>query len=337
MKRLLVLFVCAVMCIGGSGCGGDDSGKKEETKKVEQAELEWPDNGISKVLPKPKAKRGEIGVNFDDGFSEHIKMSTKDDFDKYVKECKDKGFTIEAEEKLDDYVAFNKEGYKLHLYYYDSNKSYDIDLNAPIKIGTLNWPKSGTATLLPTPKSDKGTIKDDSSNFFIAYIGDTNYDDFKTYSEECRNVGFNVDYNNSEKFYRAKNKKGDSIDVSYEGFKIMRVAFRGTEEKKTEKTETKEKPADDSKKTSSKTDSSKFRKAMDSYEDLIDDYVVFMKKYSESGNSLEMLDEYTEYMDKYTDTMEKINDIDSSKLSKEDALYYAKVTARITKKISEIQ
>ena len=76
---------------------------------------------------------------------------------------------------------------------------------------------------------------------------------------------------------------------------------------------------------------------MDSYEDLIDDYVVFMKKYSESGNSLEMLDEYTEYMDKYTDTMEKINDIDSSKLSKEDALYYAKVTARITKKISEIQ
>lgn len=334
MKRLLVLLLCTVMCIGISGCGGNDSDKKEVTKKVEQPKLEWPEDGISKILPKPDAKHGEIGVDYEDVFSEHIKNSSKDEFNKYVEKCKNKGFTIEAEEKSDDYVAFNKEGYKLHLYYFDSDKTYDIDLNAPIKIDKLNWPKSGTATLLPTPKSTKGNITDDSSDFFIAYIGDTSYDDFKDYCEECRNIGFNVDYDNSEKFYRAKNKQGDSIDVSYEGFKIMRVSFRGAEEKKTEKNET---PVDDSKKTSNKSDSSKFRKAIDSYEKLIDDYVDFMKKYSESENSLEMLDEYSEYMDKYTDAMEKINDIDTSSLSEDDALYYAKVTARIAKKISEIQ
>jgi hypothetical protein len=325
------------MCVGVSGCVENNSDKKEETKKVEQAELEWPDDGISKVLPKPDAKTSEIGIDSDDSLLVYIKDITKSDYEKYKGECEKKGFTNENDELSDKYTAFNKEGYKLEITYFEGTKDYWIDLKAPIKIGTLNWPKSGTATLLPTPKSDKGTITDDSSNFFIAFVGDTNYDGFKAYGEECRNVGFNVDYNNSEKFYRAKNKKGDSIDVSYEGFKIMRVAFRGAEDKKPEKNEAKEKPVDDSKKTPSESDSSKFKKAMDSYEKLVDDYVDFMKKYSESGNSLEMINEYTEYMEKYTDAMEKINDVDTSKLSKEDALYYTKVTARIAKKISEIQ
>lgn len=338
MKKMFVLLLCTFMCVLISGCGGNDPDKKEETKKVEPAEIEWPEDGISKVLPKPKAKRGEIGVNFDDVFSEHIKISSKDDFDKYVKECKNKGFTIEAEEKSDDYVAFNNEGYKLHLYYYDSNKSYDIDLNAPIKIGTLNWPKSGTATLLPTPESDKGNITDDSSNCFMAYVGDTTVADLKSYANECKKLGFDVNYNNGDDFYYADNKKGDSLHISYNGFNIMfvRLDLANDDTSNIENNDKSNKPAS-SDKDSSKKDIADFKKAMDSYETLVNDYVSFMKKYSESSNPSDMIDEYTDYMNKYADTMQKLNSLNQEELSEEELLYYTKTMARISKKLLEVQ
>lgn len=48
------------------------------------------------------------------------------------------------------YNAFNQDGYKLELHYYDRKLS--IELNAPMKMGQMQWPQNEISALLPKPK-----------------------------------------------------------------------------------------------------------------------------------------------------------------------------------------
>lgn len=76
---------------------------------------------------------------------------------------------------------------------------------------------------------------------------------------------------------------------------------------------------------------------LDSYEEFIDEYVVFMKNYmANPGNVVSMLSEYTRIMEKYEDFEDTINKYDSDKMSPADAQYYLEVTARCTQKMLEI-
>lgn len=79
-----------------------------------------------------------------------------------------------------------------------------------------------------------------------------------------------------------------------------------------------------------------FKAAMDSYEKFVDEYVVFVEKYKESGSPASMMSEMADYMTKYAETMQKIDDIDEENLSTEDWAYYTKVAARIMEKLAEV-
>ena len=72
---------------------------------------------------------------------------------------------------------------------------------------------------------------------------------------------------------------------------------------------------------------------LDGYEEFIDEYVDFMKKYkSDPGNAISMIGEYSEIMLKYTDFMEKVDKYDPDQMSTEDAKYYLEVTSRCAQK-----
>lgn len=99
------------------------------------------------------------------------------------------------------------------------------------------------------------------------------------------------------------------------------------------------------KSTSSEPDGSKsdgirpeFKEAMDSYEAFFDEYIAFMKEYANAGpeNVLDMMGDYTEYLKQYAETMEKMEALDNGELSTAEALYYAEVTGRISKKLLEV-
>ena len=82
-----------------------------------------------------------------------------------------------------------------------------------------------------------------------------------------------------------------------------------------------------------------FKKTMDSYEQFFNEYVDFMKKYTNNtsaANALEMLTDYSDFMKRYAEVMESMNNIDTGSLSPADYAYYMEVTARIYKKLSEI-
>lgn len=132
----------------------------------------------------------------------------------------------------------------------------------------------------------------------------------------------------SSGFYQ-KNFDVDAIIQQYE-----------EEKSKSETTETKSENT-----SAEQTDSSQpegirpeFQEAMDSYEAFFDEYVSFMKEYENASQDdvLDMMDEYTDYLKQYTETLSKMEALDDGDLSTEEALYYAEVTNRISKKLIEV-
>lgn len=313
-------------------------------------DFDWNDIKLHELLPEPKSHSGDITWNKDDSLNMDINAS-ESDFDEYVKACKEMGYTVETNETDGMYSAYNGDGYDLSLIFFDDY--YSLDLEAPEKMGDIEWPDSALAKMLPVPKSKTGKINNDSSDCLSVSIDKTSESDFKEYVKACKEKGFDVDYSNGDDYYRAKNSKDYSLEVSLSAFNVMKIYLSAPEEETTEEETSK---AESSKAESSKTESSKaesskkeqssksatgvtpeFKKAMDSYEEFFDEYIDFMKRYSESDNPLEMMDEYSEYLSKYSETMQALNDMESKEVTEADSLYFIEVQARILDKLSKVE
>ena len=73
---------------------------------------------------------------------------------------------------------------------------------------------------------------------------------------------------------------------------------------------------------------------MDSYEALIDEYISFMNKYSNSdGTDLSLLNDYSVYMQKYSKAVEEFNNWKSTDLNAEEQQYYIEVQTRTNEKL----
>ena len=109
-----------------------------------------------------------------------------------------------------------------------------------------------------------------------------------------------------------------------------------SDEEPTEESETES--SQESKAESEVQNDAGFRAWVDSYEEFMNEYVDFMKKYDESdGTDLSWLADYATMVSKYTEYIEKTDEIDEDELSAEDWAYYMEAEARILKKLSEIQ
>lgn len=89
-------------------------------------------------------------------------------------------------------------------------------------------------------------------------------------------------------------------------------------------------------KTESNKLSSDFMAAMDSYEDFMDEYVAFMKKYMNNPGDTALLMDYTDYMSKYSDFVSDFESWENEELSDAELAYYIEVQTRVNKKLSEV-
>lgn len=79
-----------------------------------------------------------------------------------------------------------------------------------------------------------------------------------------------------------------------------------------------------------------FKEAMDSYEAFYDEYVVFMKKYHDSDDSLSMLPDYLKLIAKAEEANKKLDEWDSDTLNDVELKYYLEVTSRVTQKLVDV-
>ena len=186
------------------------------------------------MLPEPKSKTGKVYTNTESDFWIEIAKTSETEYKKYVDDCKDQGFIIDSDSSSIGFSAYNEDGYKLSLTYYESHEEMSIRLESPMKMSEIQWPKSEMGALLPTPKSNIGQISWETSYGFVIYIGETTKEEYNAHVEECWERGFTFDYHKGDVSFRADNESGYHVSLSYEGNNIMKIKIDEPEETETE-------------------------------------------------------------------------------------------------------
>ena len=315
----------------------------------------WSGFELSSMLPEPKSNVGELVTDSEERFCIYIYETSRNEYKDYLAECEKSGYSVESEKDETHYGAWNEEGYKLSLWYTDNDERMQIELEAPMEMGELQWPTSGVAALLPVPKSTTGTIQSESSDRFYAYIGDTPIEEYNAYVDECSEKGFSVDYEKGDTYYRADNADGYHISLNYQGNSIMSVEIEKSKEDDVSpagnEASDEEKPAEEEKEETFATEGAaagnedaelvdgmhpEFKEAMDSYESFYNEYCDFMKKYAENPADLTLLAEYGDMMSEAAEMDKKFADWEDGDLNEAELSYCLEVEARVAKKLAEV-
>ncbi|MBP3610988.1 MAG: zinc ribbon domain-containing protein [Lachnospiraceae bacterium] len=210
---------------------GDSTASSDSSLQTEkQNYFEWPNSGLSLLLPKLDTNNGEIHFNDDEEFWVDIEGISQSEYECYIEECKEKGFTVDGTKTNMQYEAYNEEGYYLCLMYLDSWEELDIHITVPRASEELIWPSIGLAKLIPKPNGTKGKIEIENHSQLCVYVGETSKDDYLTYVDACIEKGFTIDYSRSDTVFSADNKKGDSLRVEYVGNNIMRISIYASDD-----------------------------------------------------------------------------------------------------------
>lgn len=312
--------------------------------KNQPKNLSWPTSGLATMLPDPPTKKGEINEDSDDEFYASIAACSENQYKAYVESCKEAGFTTDASDQTNEYSAYTSDGYNLDLYYYESAEEMSVRLVAPIQMGEITWPTSGSGSYAPTPSSTKGKISSESSDYFTAYVGDTDQAAFSAYVDACIAAGYTVDYHKSDTSFYGDREDGAHMSASYEGFNTMmvKVDLTGLSNSNSAESEAASEPAAQAEEaTDTSSDSSDsngdFRQFVDDYESFMNSYCDFMEKYANSSDTSSMLLDYAKWTKDYAEWAGKFDSYDTSDVSADDLAYYTAAQARVAERISKIQ
>lgn len=332
-------FILLVIAVG---IGTFNSVKRKEEEKFEWNEVELCDR-----LPEPKSNVGDIFNNNSDILYMDIEGISQGEYKKYIEACQTMGYTIESEKNGEAYNAFDEEGYQLSLSCI--GETMNITLDAPEELGTLNWPNSEIASLLPIPQSAVGKVSRDSSDGCYIYVGETSLEDFNTYADECAEYGFSIDYKRGDKFYNAEDESGNKVSLKYQGNSVMSVEIKKAAEETEAETESKALAEEETEAKAAEISEPaentelvdgmrpEFKSAMDSYEEFMNEYCDFMDKYKESdGTDLKLLADYATFVSKYASFVKEFEAWDNEEMNTTETAYYMDVQTRISKKLLEV-
>lgn len=313
------------------------STKKQET-------IDWSTLRLAGLLPDAPSPRGRVSQNADDRLSLTLFKVTESKYNDYLDACIAKGFSVDAEKQSFDssYRAYNADGYHLSLWLRSSDE-LDIELEAPMALGTIEWPTSELGAQLPAPDSETGKFSYEREDKFFVYVGNMSRDDYGDYVSLCADYGFTVDYDKGDTYYRAANAEGYKLSVEYVGFNIISIELTApeksaaTEAPETEKTETESTDGGDPTEPENTGElRADFKEAMDSYEKFMDSYVAFMKKYNANPTDLSLIAKYASMLNEYNEMVEKMEAWKSEDLSDAELAYYFEVQTRVNQKLADI-
>lgn len=184
----------------------------------------WNDVKLRTLLPEPESKWGDLSTNRDDYLSLYVHRLSPEDFNTYISACVDKGFSVDAVKEDKSYDAFNIDGYKLELYYRESDKEMRICVDAPMEMGVIQWPDSKIAKLLPIPDSTEGLIERDDEKGFEIYLKNVSKADLESYLSECKADGFTLNYDKQDNYYYAQNAEGYQLTAEYKGCNVVYIS-----------------------------------------------------------------------------------------------------------------
>lgn len=350
-------FWCIVIILALGVLASVTANKKEK--------IDWSGIVLKEVIPEFPSKQGDILVNSDEELWASLDRITDEQYNKYLNQCMEQGFTVDTKKSSYSYDAFNSDGYSLNLSHIGD--SLTITVKAPMKFGTISWPTGTAGYLLPEPSSTIGKFSYEHDTNFCVYVGDTGKEEYDEYVTDCSDYGFDIDYDKGENYYRAYNEDGYYLSLSYEGNNVMMVRIdepnKDTEvtenaaqetvkseteessaEPKTEETiadskDEEQKPAADPDNSTVGTDGLRkdFKDAMDSYEAFMNEYCDFMEKYSKNPTDAGLIADYMSYMSKCDDFTKKFDKWGGEDLNDAELAYYMEVQTRVYERLAEAE
>lgn len=218
---VVALILAALMTIPYINVLKEDYGEAEN--------FEWSEIILNEVIPETHNTFGEVICNSEEYLSLYLYKTNETQYDNYVEVCKKNGFVIEGEENEYSFYAYDESGYKLSLYFYEDESKMHIGVDAPATYGEFEWSNSEFAKLLPVPKSNLGQIVKDDENGYEVYVAETTTNEFDNYVSECKEKGFNIEVEESEKYFSAKNNEGYKLCVEYIGNKVVLIRVQEPE------------------------------------------------------------------------------------------------------------
>ncbi|MDY6062779.1 MAG: DUF6591 domain-containing protein [Erysipelotrichaceae bacterium] len=211
----LVIIFMVVAVIKGGNSGSQISNTKNKEK--------WSDILIKDKIPEFKSSNIHIVENEKNILKVEISDVSESDFKSYIKEVKQKGFDIDANDSETNYSAFNKEDYKISLDYLNVKKELSINVTELEKLGEIFWSTSEKAGLLPKPSFELGKVISDNKDRYSVIINKMPLEKYKEYIKKCHEMGFNIDVKNEEKVFKAYNSDKYKLEVSYLGAGRMAI------------------------------------------------------------------------------------------------------------------
>ena len=192
------------------------------------SEIDWSTYKISEILPSPRSSVGAIEIEDAEKTEVVIGKTTAEDYSEYCTLCKDKSFTVDAEEKNNSYSSYNKNGYKINLSYNSGNKEMRIVLLNPMEFSPITLPTVGISTLLPMPPSLSGKVGANYDWAYTIYLENMTRFDYEDYVQKCIDKGFNNDTSNYKNSFWADYSDDISLNIAYKGNDIVYINITGS-------------------------------------------------------------------------------------------------------------
>ena len=203
------------------------------------------------------------------------------------------------------------------------------DVEPTIIFSEFKWPDSEIAKLLPIPKSNIGKVSWEASYGFVIDVGETTREQYDTYVDECRSMGFTVDYRKGDDYFHANNEAGYKISVTYKDNDTMWIRID----------EPKNKPVDNpAAPDDGNPGNIKWREFLQEYEDWVDSYINLLNQYKDNPADLALMSEYLAQMEKLIEWTERADEFEDELWDDADALQeYLDTMLRILAKLSRVE
>ena len=234
----IIALICLVIMLAVYGVGSittaitvakENEDNEQEKQQAQSATYEWPSVGLNQYLPLPPTEYGNIKTDDESRFNIEIYQVSPEKFDDYVKDCKEKGFTISTTKTDSVFYAYHVEQYELDIFYWEDKETMDIFLDAPLEMVEIKWPNNKMVNQIPQPESLIGNIRWENSEHFGVYISNTTPEQYSEYVDRCIETGFTVDYSRGEKTFHAYNKKGYYLVVEQHLFDKIYISIEAPE------------------------------------------------------------------------------------------------------------
>lgn len=184
----------------------------------------WPSGNLSALIPKPQSDYGEIDRDDAEMFDMTIGRVQVKDYNTYINQCVEKGFSVNPFRTGSGYHAFHENGAELIIGFYTSRREMDITVTQKQEFHEYIWPDRGLAALLPKPVSKTGIIESESASNFRIMVAETSLTEFNKYANVCIEAGFSEDMLKLEDYFHANNQDGTRLEMEHNTNNVMKIS-----------------------------------------------------------------------------------------------------------------